>query len=880
MSEPVMPPAGVPLISPSGEVTIASEKEAQTFLALGYQLDTPETRANMARQERAASPINDAKAFAAGVARGATVGLSDLALTKTGAVAPSTLAELRADHPASTLAGEFTGIVSPLGAQAIAAKAATGAGKALGGAARVLTAPGAAVTRAGEVVEAGVASVIANQTAAKIAGMAARGAAESLAYNVGNNITEAALGDTELTAEKLLAHSGEAALLGGGLGFGIGAATEGAQALFAKARDAGKTAAAIASDQYAKAASGLAGVEQAEAKALLANPFDEAAAAARKEKVDKFISPQERNRIHTELTENLTALHDGVEEAKRFVNVKRAQETAKLAAEIEPAAAVDDLSKWIDRVRSTANEMNADPIMHSPAYARELLAIADDVENKLTTPGAFESAAEIFKLADDVKKTPLSDLAEFKRNMDNADRSVKKSLERVRGLYSELKLHLENPVNYGEAAARQQSINEAYTALLDAEKNDWRKYVMRKTGPSSYEVDSEKVNRILNRIGSERDRHMVDTLESYQAAASRFIDEAEKTAMSTDGGYSAAGMRSLIEKTQGLQGEAADKLAATSQIRAQDAFGMALKNWIKDMGLGGGTIGRAAEIVGGVASPHTAAKMLSRVESGVLAADRVVDAAIKRFSSSGASSVAKSIAARSAARRSDDYVTPIMRQRVGDEERQKKETPQQATMKAIDYFASVAADPVTASNRAAQKFSKLDGVAPQTRDSLVRTQVRVAEFLASKAPKNPFSAYPGMKWSPSDSEITKFQRYVEAASNPLAVIDQMSSGFVTVESAEALKACYPKLFADIQKRFIARAPEIQRTATYEQRVALSRVFGVALDPTVEPGFTAFLQGSFAGASEEKSGGGGGGEMKSLAAGMSGSQARMERQAAR
>lgn len=875
---PPAAPQGIALIGPGGETTVASPQDAQTLVALGYQPDTPEVRAAMARQERAASPVEDAKAFAAGAARGATLGLSDLALTKSGAVTPNTLQTLREDHPGSTLAGEFAGVLSPLGAEAVLAKAATGAGRVAAGAARVATAPAAAATKVGEVIERTVASAIANQTASRIAGATARGAAEALAYNVGNNITESALGDTELTAEKLLAHSGEAALLGGGLGFGMSAAFEGARAVFARAKEAGKGASAIAADHYAKAVSTLDGVEYDEAAKLVAKPFDAEAAATRKEIVGKFIGPEERNRIHKALTENLIAVQEGVDEAKRFVNLKRAEETAKLAANVEPAAAVNDLANWIDKVRRTANDMNADPIMHAPVYAKELLAIADDVEGKLTTPGAFESAADIFKLADDIKKTPLADLSEFKRNLDLSDRTVKKSLEQVRGLYNDLKLHLENAANYGEAAARQQGINEAYSTLLELEKTDLKKYLYKQ---GEQAIDTEKVNRILNRIGSERDRHMVEVLESYQAAATRLADEAEKTAMSTEGAFRADGMRSLIEKTQGLQGEAADKLAATSKIRAQDAFGMALKSWLGDLGLNGGAIGTAANIVGGAASPFTVAKTLSRIESGVLAADRIVDQAVKRFSASGAGSVAKSVAARGASREvSEEFVPPIMRQRVGEDERDKRKDPLQATRQAIDYVTAVAADPMTASDKIRSRLGALQQAAPQTTQNIVNTQLRVAGFLTEKAPKNPFSAYPGIKWSPSDSELMKFQRYVEAASNPLAVLDQMTTGFVTAEAAEAVKSCYPKLFADIQMRFAQRAGEIQKNSTHAQRVALSRVFGVAIDPTAEPKFAAAMQALYAPQEEAPKRPGSLDMSATIEASASGSQARMERQAAR
>ncbi len=863
MSDELPAPTAIPVISPSGETRIATPREAQALIGLGWQQDTPEVRAQMEAQNKAGLFSEDAKAFGAATARSATFGLSDIAAVKTGLATPERLSELRDYHPGATLAGEFTGVLAPLGAEALAAKATGAIATGAATAARVASAPVAAVTRAGELVEGGVHALIANETAAKIVGMGARTAAEALAYNAGHNISESALGDYDLTAEKLLAHSGEAALFGGGLGLGMGAASVAASALFAKAKAAGQGAAQMASDAYAAGVAKTAGADAgAEVGQLLDKPLQPgtAEASARKAKVDNFISADAQDQLHRQVSEQLTDLTEAVDQAKRMVSAKRAEETAKLAQSIEPAAAAQALDGWVGRVRETAREIIEDPVMHSEVYGRDLLKIADHVENKIGLGQSnITSAEQVFRLADDVKRTPLADLAEFKRDLTNADRAVKNSVGKVRGLYDELAAHLENPELYGEAAARQQGINEAYTALIKAEDNDFARY-FTKPGADGYgrEIDVNKLLGVMRKLDTGREKNALDALTGYQQAASRFIDEAEKTATATGEKFDAAGMRSLIEKSQKSIATASDAMSEQNKIRAQDMFGMAMKGFMKDIGqlpLVGAPVAAAANIVGAAASPYRVARMLSSIEGAALFADKAIDSAIAKF----AKLPAESIGAKAGSLR--DYQSPMQRQRVGDDNKKAPDVRATAALRAIDHVNQVAADPLRAHDVLATKFAQLDDAAPNTKASLIATQLRVAGFLAEKAPKNPFAQYPGMQWSPSEIELAKFERYVEAASNPLAVIDQMTSGYVTVEAAEAVKACYPKLFADIQGRFAARAVELRSSMTYKQRMALSRVFGVAIDPTAEPAFGAWMQSQFGAAEKPATHGGGGGVSK-------------------
>jgi len=157
-----------------------------------------------------ASPV---KSALAGAARGATFGLSDQAMVKSGLVDANTLKELQERNPKASIAGEIAGAVAPAlipGGQATAVGAVAKAGliseKFI---ASALLGTGSKV----------LAKSIVQKTVPKIAGSAVEGAA----YGLGQLVSEDALGKADFNAENLVASAGLGAITGGATGGTIGA---------------------------------------------------------------------------------------------------------------------------------------------------------------------------------------------------------------------------------------------------------------------------------------------------------------------------------------------------------------------------------------------------------------------------------------------------------------------------------------------------------------------------------------------------------------------------------------------------------------------------------------------------------------------------------
>ena len=194
---------------------------------------------------------NQAKAAAAGLARGATLGASDYIASKVGGEdTRKSLDALRRQNPVTSGVSEVAGAAAPLlatggaaapeeaalagGAEAAeGASAASGVAGLAGSAVRTAGVIPRAVAGAGSIVERGVArgleslgyegTSLAGRAAAGAVKMGASGAVEGAAYGGAQAADDSILKGDDITAEKLVAGMGNGALFGGALGAGLGA---------------------------------------------------------------------------------------------------------------------------------------------------------------------------------------------------------------------------------------------------------------------------------------------------------------------------------------------------------------------------------------------------------------------------------------------------------------------------------------------------------------------------------------------------------------------------------------------------------------------------------------------------------------------------------
>lgn len=247
----------VPVTLSTGEVGTVDAADLQSTIDAGGQIVSPEVVHRAELEEKYGGAGGVAGATGAGFARGLTVGLSDpVALGVTGLVAGKEAKESLRErlsaykelHPYASAAGEVAGVVAPAllsgGAAAVpeGAGLAARAGSALGGAVRTAGVATEGVGMLGRLAERGASALVgegaeslAGRVAQKFVTRAAGGAVEGALFGAGNEISEASLGDTQLTGEKLLASMGHGALMGGAVSGAAGAVGELGKAALAKA---------------------------------------------------------------------------------------------------------------------------------------------------------------------------------------------------------------------------------------------------------------------------------------------------------------------------------------------------------------------------------------------------------------------------------------------------------------------------------------------------------------------------------------------------------------------------------------------------------------------------------------------------------------------
>ena len=230
---PLAPDATVRL-SQAGQRIAVPAAEAQRLINEGWDIEAPEVTRELDLQREAGTLGGQALTAAEGVASGLSLGLSDVALDAALGDAYTESRQRRAQvNDTTALVSQLLGAAAP----ALATGGSSGAASAGGLAARAGTlarfTPAGQVarlaSRAGRAVESGLAregAGFVRTMAPRAAGLAVEGSIEAAIVQAAANTSEAAIGDEQLTAERLLAGVPQAGLFGAGFGalFGAGLA--------------------------------------------------------------------------------------------------------------------------------------------------------------------------------------------------------------------------------------------------------------------------------------------------------------------------------------------------------------------------------------------------------------------------------------------------------------------------------------------------------------------------------------------------------------------------------------------------------------------------------------------------------------------------------
>ena len=137
---------------------------------------------------------------------------------------------------------------------------------------------------------------------------------------------------------------------------------------------------------------------------------------------------------------------------------------------------------------------------------------------------------------------------------------------------------------------------------------------------------------------------------------------------------------------------------------------------------------------------------------------------------------------------------------------------------------------------------------PDIISSIVDAQTRVLGYVASKMPQasSPPGILDGRVWLPAKSSIVTWGRIIGATQDPAGVLERAAAGEAGGDELDAVKACYPSLYADAQQRVVSQVADGKgHDLTSAQRQMVSRTWGLPLDASSQPGHAQWLQASYA-----------------------------------
>lgn len=159
------------------------------------------------------------------------------------------------------------------------------------------------------------------------------------------------------------------------------------------------------------------------------------------------------------------------------------------------------------------------------------------------------------------------------------------------------------------------------------------------------------------------------------------------------------------------------------------------------------------------------------------------------------------------------------------------------TSRAISKVARQIRETPSPEQAAEQARMENQGLPVDVQEGAAEVAGRVAGYLRATAPPNLLEGTPSAgKWRPSDQEARDYARRRQAAQEPLKAIDNALAGPFSMLEAEALQACYPAIYAQVQRELEAQRDKLAKRLPPGRLRQISLAFGVTLSVDTAEGY--------------------------------------------
>jgi len=793
------------------------------------------------------------------LARGATVGLSDVAIAGLGGDAERLAARKKHLGAGADLL-EVGGAIAPAFLTGGASAGAQTAGR-LGMAARTAArlSPAGALELGASALGRGAAARFGGGALARVGGMATAGAVEGAASGLGAHISEATLGDQDIVSERALMRMAEGFVVGGASGVllpgMVEGARRGAKIPVQATRKILSRAADVAPDSLpdfmvkamaggsAKSEEGIRNTvsrifKSKESRAQLHRAWNDRAGW---EAEGAGVVRTAAKEFQTDI-DGLIQKSEGL--ARRDAVSKRLPGTARSA----------DIAEELDGIHTGLSRRIEEARASGEAIPARLEAFRKRLETAVYDAADADSAADAYMVALRVKRDAFAKINEwtptkFGKRVQVSDIeniNLRETITAMRGSVIDRVEGgvLSNQEKFGDAAKWYREMADADRKVFNLKADPVSRRIIR--GEAS---DADAIT-FARRVSSPRHADNLETVDTYFDDQ---INALRKRAEFHDSDELRSAIKSLERSRDKFRGAVKDQVEMADILDATKSMGLGgtLSGMIAAAGPSGAMVtggilgGLPGAAVGGalnmIARPQQTLRTLGTVLHMADRAGLDVDRVTGKFRSkiTGKGKAAK--ATRSAAKEA------VAERKARREKRPSRRVPARiAARSAIlsmsddrtkeqestrDRLQLLASNPAALQASLAETMAALDDDAPELAAAIQVSSQRAAAFLASKAP-NVHTPPPGGGPPIVDRVAAdKFDRYLDAVLDPIGTMEELADGTMGIEAIEALEVVYPKHFEALQAMMLevlGESAEVGKKIPYRMRMQMS-LFGL---PTV------------------------------------------------
>lgn len=515
-------------------------------------------------------------------------------------------------------------------------------------------------------------------------------------------------------------------------------------------------------------------------------------------------------------------------------------------------------NELIGSVRELAAAGKAEPaITNASAAPNKLAKLADEFEarlNKLAKSGGEDANAKAFIALDEFKRR-IGPLAKPGRFASTAEDDF---VGQIRKLYTEkFQPALEDQAVWGKAGELQKRVNAKWTKYLDNADLFSQKFMTR-VGKESFNprfaADPEKIEGYLHNLTSARNdlKHQLFTshAENQEALVKEIRDVYDLQ------GDAASRVEALSKHNAELKGSIKDiehEVTLRNQTREllHTKTGKVLKTYAAiEKGLakrfGKGPLAQAMlrqqgleGAVNDVAARQAQVGRLAGIERAAYRVNKSISQGIDGFLEGIDKTAQRAVAPASVGAAHRIFIQPK------EQNAEDKPLSRHDSYKArLDELAELSQNPQKMQDLMLKATAGWENAAPKTAGQMQLSAIQAVHYLFDKAPKDPLASQrinPSFsKWRPSESQLSSFDRTLQAVQHPLTILDDLKTGTITRESVDAVRTCYPALYQKILAQMMPKLVE-QKAIPLRTRVQLSTLFGVSVDAMATPQFFASMQ---------------------------------------